>query len=52
MHLMAELLVAAHEADIARDVRARRFQRLIATCRRRLFGVLAVGPSCAPCATC
>jgi hypothetical protein len=46
MHLMAEMLVAAHEADIERDVRARRLQRLAAACRRRLFGVLAIGPSC------
>ena len=52
MHPLTELLMAAHEADLERDIRARRLRSLLATCRRRLFGVVAVGPACDPCATC
>ena len=52
MHLMTELLVAAHEADIERDVRARRLRSHLATCRRRLLGVVPIGPACDPRASC
>ena len=46
MHSMTELLMAAHEADVERDVRVRRLQTLLATCRRRLFGIVPIGPAC------
>lgn len=52
MHLMTELLMAAHQADIERDVREQRLRSLLATCRRRLFGILPVGPACHPRASC
>ena len=52
MHLMADLLVAAHEADLERDVRKRRLQHLVATCRRRVLGILPIGGICDPCSTC
>ena len=43
MHLMADLLVAAHEADLERDVRKRRLEHLVDTCRRRVLGILPIG---------
>ncbi len=52
MDLVTELLVSAREADVERTVRARGFERLVATCRRRLFGLLPVTEPCEPRASC
>ena len=52
MDLVTDLLISAREADVERSARARGFQRLLATCRRRLFGMLPVTKTCASCATC
>ena len=52
MDLMTELLAAAREADLERDFRARRLRSLLATCRRRLFGIVPIGPACDPCTSC
>jgi len=50
MDLLTEMLASAHEADIHRAARARRLQTLVATCRRRLLGLLPMG-TCEPCTT-
>jgi hypothetical protein len=49
MNLTTELLASAHEADVERIARSRRLQSLVETCRRRLLGVLPIGPACEPC---
>jgi hypothetical protein len=46
MHLMTELLMAAREADLERDHRARHRRTLFDTCRRRLLGIFPIGPAC------
>ena len=51
MDLVTELLVSAHEADLQRAARARRLESLFAACRRRVLGILPIGPACTPCAT-
>jgi len=49
MHVLTELLASAREADLERAASARRLKSLLDTCRRRLLGVLPIGPPCEPC---
>ncbi len=51
MDLLTEMLASAHEADIQRVARNRRLQSLVATCRRRLLGLLPMGQNREPCTT-
>ena len=50
MDLVTELLVSAREADLHRAFRAHRLKSMVATCRRRLLGILPITQSCQPCA--
>ncbi|MDQ3691827.1 MAG: hypothetical protein M3406_17690 [Chloroflexota bacterium] len=51
MNLLTEMLASAREADMQREARARRQKSTFNICRRRLLGVLAIGPDCEPCST-
>lgn len=52
MSLMIELLASTHEADLLRASRERRLRRIVTACRRRILGVLPIGPTCEPRTTC
>ncbi|HEX7197409.1 MAG TPA: hypothetical protein VF364_11325 [Candidatus Limnocylindria bacterium] len=49
MDLVTELLASTREFEVLRIARSRRMESLIATCRRRLFGVLPMSQRCEPC---
>ena len=48
MTLMIELLAAAHERELLREVRDQRLRDLTARCRRLLLGFLPIGERCEP----
>lgn len=50
MHPITELLlVSAREADLERAATSHRLRSLLESCRRRLLGIVPIGPACEPC---
>lgn len=47
MNLSIELLASAHRADLRRETHNRRLRSLVTQYRRRVLGVLPIGPACA-----